>query len=96
VLATQRPYAGGLYVLDYRYHELAIWRPPTVRFLTPVLHPRVAGDGRFPCEDAGVMHRMSKILMLLLGLLSEDEVTRWVPSKAAWSTHAPTQRRVCA
>jgi ubiquitin-protein ligase len=75
VLATQSPHAGGLYLVEHRYHKEAPLRPASLRFLTPVLHPRVASDGSCSWEP-GVAHTVVHDLMLLFGILSEAEVTR--------------------
>lgn len=69
------PYEGGVFRLDIELPEAYPYRPPVVRFRTPILHPNVNAAGQI-CLDIlkdewSPVLTIGKTLLSLLSLLTD-------------------------
>lgn len=69
------PYEGGVFHLDIRFPDAYPYRPPAVRFCTPILHPNVNTAGQI-CLDIlkdewSPVLTIGKTLLSLLSLLTD-------------------------
>lgn len=68
------PYEGGLYVLSFHFPSDYPFKPPRVRFLTPIFHPGINRNGNI-CLDI-LMDQWSPALTLPKVLLSIEDLLR--------------------
>ncbi len=68
-------YEGGTYYLDYMFSEGYPFKPPSVRFLTPILHPNVNSKSGDVClmRDWNVAWTISRILLVVRALMSDPD-----------------------
>ena len=77
--ASNTPYSGGRWLIEFMYPDNYPFSPPLVRFLTPIYHPNIDSTGRI-CLDVlnlppkgcwSPSYTVSSLLLSLQALLSD-------------------------
>ncbi len=68
-------YEGGTYYLEFKYLEVYPFNPPSVRFLTPILHPNVNSKSGHIClmEDWTAGLFITPLLVMIQALMSKPQ-----------------------
>ena len=68
-------YEGGTYYLELKFPKGYPMEPPSVRFLTPILHPNVDKESGGLClmKDWNPSLSISKVLLMIQALLSDPQ-----------------------
>ena len=72
---SESPYAGGIFKLTIHFGEKYPFKPPKIKFITPIYHPNVDGNGNI-CLDILKTNwspalTISKVLLSLISLLDD-------------------------
>jgi len=72
---TDSPYFGGVFNVDIHFPSEYPFKPPKIKFITPIYHPNVDGNGNI-CLDILKTNwspalTISKVLLSLISLLDD-------------------------
>ena len=70
------PYEGGWFIIDYEYDRASTpFRPPKLKFLTPIYHPNISEDGKISLDilsyNWSPALTMAKVIMSIMSLLND-------------------------